>query len=641
MKLGGPLLLIVIALDLVGLFVSGGLAGFIGLVAIAGVLIPAPRASARALIPVHVAALAGLGTLVFLGDSQDGLAVLVGWLLVHRVWTGTSRTDARLSLLLGTLLLLLGCLRTESLAMAPVLAALACLVPAALLRIEVGPELRFGWRSVVTGIAVTLGACGLFFLLPRLNAGYLATQAGSTAASEVLLGDDQNDVRGDQAVVMHVEVTTLAGAPVPGPFYLRGRGLDHFDGARWSATLPTQRARGDNGSGGPNAADAQADVELAPAADNVAFAPFEALDITGIGSVFQDGDGTLFHHEGGRGTRYRALLRRGDGTMPTLDARTLQALKQIPELDPRVEQLARSIAPGETDPVRIASAMKDYLSQNLSYLANPPPPDGDALASFLFVRKAGHCEYFATALAVMLRVRGVPTRLGTGYWSGELDPDGHRIIVRGAHAHAWTEVPTSTGWQIFDASPVDGLPSNDPPGAWAWLVGVQGRWSEWVLEYDLGDQADGLETIGRSAAAAAGQSQPQWAAGTGLVVTFVILGIGYFIASLIQLLTGVAVVQRRKSPSDPLARVAARARARLRPLGVDAPDVPLALLTSRLPEPVAGALQRVADAVNAGKYGNMPMAEALREARSADAALASAVRVVRVEQRKQRGKGLE
>ena len=636
MKLGGPLLLIVLALDLVGLFVSGGLAGFIGLVALAGVLIPAPRVSARALIPVHIAALTGLAGLAFVGDSQDGLAVLVGWLLVHRVWTGSGRTDARLSLLLGTLLLLLGCLRTESLAMAPVLAALACLVPASLLRIEVGPELRFGWRSVVTGVAVTVGACGLFFLLPRLNAGYLATHTGSTAASEVLLGDDQNDVRGDQAVVMHVEVTTLAGIPVPGPFYLRGRGLDQFDGARWTATLPTQRAKRASEAQSALTADAQADVELAPAADNVVFAPFEALDITGIGTVFQDGDGAFFHHEGGRGTRYRALLRRGAGTMPALDAHTQQVLTQLPTLDPRVEELARSIAPDETDPVRIASAMEDYLSQNLSYLANPPPPEGDPLSSFLFVRKAGHCEYFATALAVMLRVRGVPTRLGTGYWSGELEPDGPRIIVRRAHAHAWTEVPTPTGWQIFDASPVDGLPSNNPPGALAWLVGIQGRWSKWVLEYDLGDQADGLETIGRSAAAATGQAQPQWAAGTGLVVTFVILGVGYFVASLIQLLTGVAVVRKRGAPRDPLAKVALRVRARLIPLGIDAPDLPLGLLPERLPEPVASALRRVADAVHAGKYGNTPVAEALRQARDAEADLGRAVRVLQAEQAKQR-----
>jgi len=640
MKLGGALLLIVLALDLVGLFVSGGLAGFIGLVAIAGVLIPAPRVSARALIPVHIAALAGLGTFVFLGDSQDGLAVLVAWLLVHRVWTGSGRTDARLSLLLGTLLLLLGCLRTESLAMAPVLAALACLVPAALLRIEVGPQLRFGWRSVLTGVAVIVGACGLFFLLPRLNAGYLASNAGSTAATEVLLGDDQTDVRGDQAVVMHVEVTTLGGIPIPGPFYLRGRGLDHFDGARWSATLPTERARG-AAADKSTQADAQADVELAPAPDNVAFAPFEALQITGIGSVFRDGDGALFHHEGGRGTRYRALLRRGEGSAPDLDARTLLALSQLPTLDPRVEQLARSIAPDETDPARIASAMESYLSQNLSYLANPPPPEGDPLASFLFVRKYGHCEYFATALAVMLRVRGVPTRLGTGYWSGELDPDGRRIIVRRAHAHAWTEVPTATGWRIFDASPMDGLPSNDPPGALAWLAGIQGRWSSWVLEYDLGDQADGLETIGRGAATLAGQSKPQWAAGTGLVVTFVVLGAGYFLATLVQLLTGVAVVRQRKGPNDPLARLALRARTRLKPLGIDAPDVPLGLLPARLPEPVASALQRVADAVHAGKYGGTPVPEALSHARTADAVLAKAIRQLQSENARKRRDGVQ
>ncbi len=625
MRLAGPVVLAVIVLDLLALSFGGGVATVVGLVALVGVLLPVPRPSAGVVLPVHIAALAALLGCTWAGVAQDGLAVLVGWLVVHRVWTGAGRNDARLALLFGGLLLLLGCLRTESVAMAPLLVALAFLLPAAMLRVEVGQSLRLVWRSVGTGVAVAVTAGGLFLLLPRLNAGYLATSAANGAASEVMLGDDDQSLRDDQAVVMHVRVTTIGPTgkrvPVPGPFYVRGRGLDHFDGTRWTATLPATRQPAGTG------ADAQADITLEPALGNVAYAPFETLAIDGIGQLLHDGDGAFFHHEGARGTEYVARIRRGPTAAPTLEPRELAALSQLPDLDPRIIPLARSIDPGETDPERLSASIASYLAENYTYLANPPPPDGDPLAVFLFERRTGHCEYFASALAVLLRVRGVPARLGTGYWSGELDSDGVTIVVRGADAHAWVEVPTAGGWRIYDGSPVDGgLPPVAASGLVAALSRVQDRWSRWVLTYDLGDQSAGLEGIGRGAAALAGRPPPSWAAGTGLVVTIVFLTGGYFLAALAQVVSGLLVVRRRTGARDPLARIAAKGRRRLRDVGVDAPDVPLGMLAARLRPDLHEPMGRLADAVYAGRYGGADARDALARARAAEKDLAAALR---------------
>lgn len=625
MRLGGPVVLLVLVLDLVGLMLGGGLAGAVGALALVATLAPRPRLSERGVLPFHVAALLALAGFGLADMPQEGLGVLVGWLLVHRLWTGAGRNDARLALLFGALLLLLGCLRTETIWMAPVLAALAFLLPAALLRIEVGDVLPMGVRSVVTGAVVAVLSAGLFVLLPRLNGGYLASGGGTGAGNEVMLGDDQENARDDQAIVLHVRVTDKAGLPVPGPFYVRGRGLDHFDGSRWTATLPAGRAPS------PAASDAQADVELEPALGNVAFAPFEALSIEGIGQLLHDGDGTFFHHQGARGTRYLARIRRGPGAPPDLDGRAIQALSQLPDLDPRVVPLARSIAPSETDPVLVAGAIERYLSTEYTYLADPPSPAGDPLGEFLFERRTGHCEYFASALAVLLRVRGVPARLGTGYWSGELDETGERVIVRAAHAHAWVEVPTDTGWRVFDASPVDGLPPVNPPGVTAWLSRVQDTWSRWIVAYDLGDQSSGLESIGKGAAALTGQPTPQWAAGTGLLVTIAVVGAGYVLAALAQVVSGLVVLRERRAPRDALARVAARARSRLRTIGLNAPDVPLGMLVERVDPRAREALAEVADAVYAGRYGGADPAAARRRAVSADRELARVVKAVRAE----------
>ena len=627
MKLGGPVVVLVLLLDLLGLALGGGIAGAVGVLGLVALLAPRPRLSPLRIMPLHVAALLGLAGFVLSSQPQEGLAVLVGWLLVHRVWTGAGRSDARLTLLFGSLLLLLGCLRTESVAMAPILVALAFLLPAALLRIEVGQIITLGARPAATGVVVGLVAGGLFVLLPRLHGGYLASGAKSGAASEVMLGDDQDNSRDDQAVVMRLRVTDRGGRPIPGPFYGRGRGLDHFDGARWTATLPAGR------SPSPALSDAQAAVELEPALGNVAYAPFETLGIEGVGQLLHDGDGTFFHHQGARGTRYLARIRRGPGAPPDLDGRALQALSQLPDLDPRVAPLARSITPDERDPVRIARALEEYLSTTYTYLADPPPPIGDPLGTFLFERRTGHCEYFASALAVMLRVRGVPARLGTGYWSGELDETGDRIVVRTAHAHAWVEVPTAQGWQIFDASPMDGLPPINPPGLQAWISRVQDSWARWVVAYDLGDQSAGLESIGRTAASLAGRPVPQWAAGTGLMVTMGVLGAGYMLAALVQVVSGLMVVRRRSGPRDPLARIAFRARRRLQSIGVNAPDLPLGMLAERADPRVRTALSELVASIYAGRYGETDVETARASAVRADRELARVVKLVQHERR--------
>lgn len=623
MNLGGLVVLLVLVLDLLGLALGGGIAGAVGLLALVAVLVPRPRLSSRGILPLHVAALAGLAGFTLSSQPQEGLAVLVGWLLVHRIWTGSGRSDSRLALLFGALLLLLGCLRTESFAMAPILGALAFLLPAALLRIEVGQLLPIGRRSAVTGVVVAVLAAGLFVLLPRLNGGYLASGEPSGAASEVMLGDDQNTSRDDQSIVMHVRVTDGQGNPIPGPFYMRGRGLDHFDGTRWTATLPAGR------SPPPVASDAQAEVELEPALGNVAYAPFETLSVEGIGQLLHDGDGTFFHHQGARGTRYLARIRLGPGAPPDLDGRALQALSQLPDIDPRIIPLARSIARDEHDAVALATALERYLSTNYSYVADPPAPDGDPLATFLFERRTGHCEYFASALAVLLRVRGVPARLGTGYWSGELDETGARIIVRGAHAHAWVEVPTADGWRIFDASPVDGLPPMNPSGLLAWISRVQDSWTRWVVAYDLGDQSAGLESIGRNAAVLTGNPVPQWAAGTGLMVTIGVLVGGYMLAAVVQVFSGLVVVRKRSARADALARVARRARRRLVAIGVNAPDLPLGMLVERVDPRVRPALTALTAAIYGGRYAGTAVEAARVEAVRADRELARVIKAMR------------
>lgn len=109
------------------------------------------------------------------------------------------------------------------------------------------------------------------------------------------------------------------------------------------------------------------------------------------------------------------------------------------------------------DDLKIAATLGDHLRTRYAYdLQNPTPPDGqDPVIAFLFERRRGHCELFASGLAVMCRSVGIPARVITGFRAGEFNTLGGYYVVRQSNAHAWTEVDggPGTGWHTFDATP--------------------------------------------------------------------------------------------------------------------------------------------------------------------------------------------
>jgi len=129
---------------------------------------------------------------------------------------------------------------------------------------------------------------------------------------------------------------------------------------------------------------------------------------------------------------------------------------QLPSTLPsRVRELAESIAREAKTPYRQATAIKRYLTQIPYSLNIDPPPGGrDGVDYFLFTAKAGYCTYFASAMAVMLRSIGIPSRLVLGYHPAEYNAENHRYIVRKRDYHAWAEVYfPGYGWLEFDATP--------------------------------------------------------------------------------------------------------------------------------------------------------------------------------------------
>jgi len=391
-------------------------------------------------------------------------------------------------------------------------------------------------------IAVSALALGsvIFFVLPRFNAGYLSgfnlqPSLISGFSDDVELGEI-GQIKQSNAVVMRIQVD---GDPTPAKMmHWRGIALTTFDGRRWYSEARDAAAASQGPDGwvsldGPERGAVQYStplrysVMLEPLASDAIFVAAEPERIRGqfagdIGGAAPralrrtylviDKTGSLsnpFHNYSN--VRYDAVSELS--RIPADDLRSaparytadfLATYLQLPKLDPRIPLLARQITGKAANSYDRARAIELYLRTRYGYtldLTGPPP--ADPLAYFLFDKRAGHCEYFAAAMTVMMRSLGVPTRYVNGFLPGEYNDVGGDFIIRARDAHSWVEVYFhGYGWQTFDPTP----PNPDQPASamaelglyWDWF---QLQWGEWVINYDFLHQftlAQGLQRASRS-----------------------------------------------------------------------------------------------------------------------------------------------
>ncbi len=164
-------------------------------------------------------------------------------------------------------------------------------------------------------------------------------------------------------------------------------------------------------------------------------------------------------------------------------------LLRLPRIDRRIQRLARDMAAGATTDGAEARQIESRLRSDYGYTLDLLPATvADPLANFLFVRKKGYCEYFASAMTVMLRTLGIPSRMVTGFQSGVYNPMTGWQVVRASDAHSWVEAWISgRGWTTFDPTPADPAAAGEGVEARLYLYfdAADQFWQEWVLSYDL------------------------------------------------------------------------------------------------------------------------------------------------------------
>lgn len=392
-----------------------------------------------------------------------------------------------------------------------------------------------GTTSGLIAVGVLVMGAILFFVIPRVTTGYMS---GLNLQPNLMTGFSDNvelgqigEIKKNTAVVMRIAVE---GDPARAQnVHWRGIILTNFDGRRWSTPeqeeqviLPDSEDRYHFASGNLSPADfyrlsytvlmepvATDAIFIAPRAEIIAgrFAErtVRAGSLQRPGYLLGDSTGSLFNpaHNNFK-IRYQgvsrlpqvrpAALRKSPSAYPdVIRGRYLQ----LPPLDARIPELAQSITKDATNDYDKAAKLEAYLSTHYAYTLDLSGPKADdPLANFLFVRRSGHCEYFASAMTVMLRSLGIPARYATGFLPGEYNDVGGDYIIRQSDAHTWVEVYfTNYGWITFDPTPPGAAGSSGFLARialyWDWF---QFTWGEWVVNYDFAHQLTLGQNIQRS-----------------------------------------------------------------------------------------------------------------------------------------------
>jgi len=371
--------------------------------------------------------------------------------------------------------------------------------------------------SPMLAFMILLAAGAIFFVLPRISNGYLSAFARSNEIStgfsdRVQLGQI-GEIQQSNSLVMHIQID----GDRHGAYDLKWRGvtLNLFDGKTWFN--PHAQHVAPNLGGGRfvlSRAGAQAgklqptgpvqlihyEVLMEPLLSNVFFlAPTPNLLQGNYRLVSVDNGDAVFNLDPEHPiNRYEATsdIAQPDSSQLRIapDAYPPDILLnylQLPRLDNRVPPLARQISAAADNNYDKAVAIETYLRTKFGYtLQLPRTVPIDPIANFLFERKQGHCEYFASSMAVMLRTLGIPSRVVNGFRTGEFNDLTSQYLVRASSAHSWVEAYfPGYGWISFDPTPA--APALTRTG-WSrgmlYLDAMASFWREWVINYDAGHQ---------------------------------------------------------------------------------------------------------------------------------------------------------
>jgi len=275
-----------------------------------------------------------------------------------------------------------------------------------------------------------------------------------------------------------------------------------------------------------------------------------------------------------------------------------------------IEQWERE---GLNGPAMVRRALSHFNQEAFHYSLQSPLLGKHSVDEFLFDTRTGYCEHYASALTVMMRMAGLPSRIVTGYQGGWYNKTGEYLLVRQSDAHAWSEVWfPGAGWTRVDptaaVSPLriarGSLGALSAPRHlldYAWLRNfrneidiVQQRWNDWVVKYNAKSQMQMFSALGLE------RLSPS------MLVTMLIIVIAVFSILLLPF------ILRVKGPGnkDPLRAIWLKFLKRLKTAGFEAlpSAAPIELAQAaaeQLPQE-SRSINLVADLYSRSRYARIP-----------------------------------
>jgi len=289
----------------------------------------------------------------------------------------------------------------------------------------------------------------MFIILPRTGYPLLSFLSRGVASAgftdNVRLGDVAN-IQGNATVILRVEMGKIDETML----YWRGIVLDYFDGTSWRSLHREQTRDVRFGLAGTRVTQT---VYLEPYENRYLFALDKPLSVNYPDSAISDDLTAAAHKNIERRIKYSVVSKLSEViAQDTIDKKRYL---QLPKRDfGKVEMLVQALAPGKSREA-LAVAILHYLRDGqFAYSLNNLPVSDKPLEDFLFTFKYGNCEYFASSMAVMLRLAGVPARLVGGYRGGYYNGFGGYYLITQNNAHVWVEAYfDGTGWLRMDPTP--------------------------------------------------------------------------------------------------------------------------------------------------------------------------------------------
>ena len=389
---------------------------------------------------------------------------------------------------------------------------------------DTGPQTTLPFRrlpatSILLIVFIILLALPMFFILPRVGgAGFGGAQSSlstSTGFTDSVRLGRIGSIQQNDAIVMRVKIEGQAAGD---NLYFRGVALDTFDNQTWSKAKFGQKEPRIKGDGDLIQVDEPASREylsiqtiyLEPLDTPILFALPRAVAVQGNFPVlYKDAYGAISYQRNYERVTYRVLSDtytppasqlQADQTPYTADVQNYRDLPPI--YDPRIAELAAKITENARNRYDKARAVENYLKTNFGYTLEQKAAGREPLADFLFNVREGHCEYFATAMAVMLRTQGIATRIVNGFHGGEYNDTADVTVVRQQNAHSWVEVyfPKENVWVTFDPTPS----SSDVGGGAAsgigrtvnkYLEALETFWIQYFVAFDNQEQRSLAHTL--------------------------------------------------------------------------------------------------------------------------------------------------